>query len=331
MNKYAPVFVLDRVEPYWPSTVGDYVKNCRVIKLDPDGTRRVLLENVNNPSQIMAHDGWNNARLDLKTDDDGRREGTLNKKYYPSKLEVYFYERVLRYEAPDASDGNTATDLAYSLWFPYNGTSKSHISDREFVVVRLRNNVPVAMYFSNHQTGYWVPWSKVELSPEGQPMVYVSRESHALYHKSGTNWRALGFGNDVHKPGGQTLAPNKSYSLVDFTKQPPQKPWVTWTGGRAADDARPMLVDGTLWYPEKGCPVTDFSAIASGMLSRGAKIGIIVGLVAVLVLTVGLGLFLRRKRAWLVALGVPPAVALGLMWVVATSNVTAATVSSFSP
>jgi hypothetical protein len=331
-RKYAPVFVMDKDEPYWPSTIGDYVKNCRVIRVVTDAkgreTREVLLEDITDPAQIMAHDGWGVARLDLKTDQPARRHGVRSTALYPSKLEVYVFERRLRSSAPDDSDGDVADDVSYTMWFPYNGTSEPHVSDKEFIKIRFRNDQPVGAYLSNHATGYWVRWSDMALTPSGRPIVYVSRESHAMYHRPGTHYRALGFANDVIAPG-RALELGADYDLVNHTKAVAGKPWLTWWGGRAADEDRPMLMDGMLRGGDNGCPITDYPALANAMLGRRVKIGLLVGLLGCVLLTLALGLYVHR--AWLVALGVLPAVGLGVLWTVLTATVASASATSFAP
>ena len=334
-EKFAPVFVMDKDEPYWPSTIGDYVRNCRVIKKVPapgqdadSAPSVVLLEDITDPAQIMAHDGWQVARLDLKTDDPARRHGVRSSKLYPSKLEVYVFERQLLYAAPDGSDPDSATDVSYTMWFPYNGTKQSHVSDKEFVKIRFRNGRPSAAYLSNHSTGYWVRWSDLKLTPSGRPVVYVSRESHAMYHRPGTHYRALGFANDVNVPG-QALEFKADYDLVNHTKPVPGKPWLAWWGGRAADESRPMLMDGMLRSVDNGCPVTDYPALANARLGRRTKMGRVAGLLGCVLLTLVLGLYVHR--AWLVALGVLPAVGLGVLWTVVTATVASASSTSFAP
>lgn len=328
-QKYAPVFVLDKDEPYWPSTIGDYVRNCRVIKAGRDPKDKVVLqEDITDPAEIMAHDGWQVARLDLKTDDPARRHGIRTRRLYPSKLEVYVFERQLQYAAPDGSDADSASDVSYTMWFPYNGTKQSHVSDKEFIKIRFRKGEPAAAYLSNHSTGYWVRWSELNLTPSGRPIVYVSRESHALYHRPGTHYRALGFANDVNIPG-QALEVKADYDLVNHTTAVKGKPWLTWWGGRAGDEDRPMLMDGMLRSVDNGCPVTDYPALANAKLSRGAKLGLVAGLLACVLLTLVMGLY--AGRAWLVALGVLPAVGLGVLWTVITATATSASSTSFAP
>jgi hypothetical protein len=321
LQRFAPVFVLDKKEPYWPSSIGDYIKNCRVVTTS--NPKKVILETVKDPREIMKFDSPD-ASLELKTDDKGRREGIRNRKFYPGQLEVYGYERLLKYSAPDGSDGMTAYDLAYVLWFPYNGTLSPHVSDREYVVIRVRDNRPVAVYFSNHQGGYWKKWEDVK-TRDGKLLVYVSKESHAFYHKPGMNYRILGFGNDPHTPG-EELTPAR-YTLVSWTKTPKDRPWVVWRGGRGVGfSTRPMLVDGQLAMPNKSCAVTDYPALINTKLSKGLKYALTIGFILLILLAVGLGLGYRKP--WVVLLALPPTVGATLMWVILTSTVEAATLTS---
>ena len=316
LQRFAPIFVLDKKEPYWPSSIGDYIKNCRVVTTSDHS--KVIMETVTDPVQIMKFDSPA-ATLQLKSDDKGRREGIRNRARYPSPLEVYGYERLLKYSAPDGTDAMTAYDLAYILWFPYNGTSSPHVSDREFVVIRVRDGKPVGVYFSNHDGGYWRKWEHVQ-TRDGRLLAYVSRESHAMYHNSGTHWRLLGLGNDPNTPG-EELTPAR-YKLVRWTKTPKDKPWVTWRGGRATDpgfSTRPMLVDGQLSVPNKTIVVTDYPGLINTKLSSGVKWALAIGIGLLILVTVGLGL--RLKKPWVMLLALPPSMAVGLLWVILTASV----------
>ncbi len=322
LAQFAPTFVLDKDEPYWPCSIGDYIKNCRVVSAEDP--RQVILEDVADPAQIMDVDSPE-AALQLKTDDEGRKYGARNPARYPGRLEVYGYERMLRYTAPDGSDGTTAYDLAYVLWFAYNGTKAPHASDREYVVVRVRGGRPVAAYFSNHQGGYWKKWRDVRRTRDGRLLAYVAKESHAMHHRPGMHTRMLGFANDVNTPG-EKLTPAK-YVLVPWTKTPEDKPWVAWRGGRAAGfSTRPMLADGLLAVPNKSCAVTDYPALLNTKLSKCAKIAIVAALALLFLLAVGLGL--RFHRPWVMLLALPPAMGAALMWVVLTATADVATTSS---
>ena len=321
LARFAPIFVLDKKEPYWPCSIGDYIKNCRVVSTADH--KKVILENVTDPMQIMKFNSPD-ATLQLKTDDKGRRDGIRNRVRYPDKLEVYGYERLLKYTAPDGSDGMTAYDLSYVLWFAYNGTLSPHVSDREYVTIRVRDGNPVAVYFSNHAGGYWKKWEDVQ-KKEGRLLAFVAKESHAMYHRPGTHWRLLGFGNDPITPG-EELTPAR-YMLVKWTKTPKDRPWVTWRGGRGAGfSQRPMLVDGHLAVASKSCAVTDYPALVNEKLSNGVKIALVVAFAVLILLSIGLGLYF--KKAWIVLFALPPTVGATLMWVILTSTVHAATLSS---
>ena len=314
LQKFAPIFVLDKNEPYWPCSIGDYIRNCRVVSTADH--KQVILENVTDPMQIMKFDSPS-ATLQLKTDDKGRRQGIRNRARYPGQLEVYGYERLLRYTAPDGSDGTTAYDLAYVMWFAYNGTKAPHVSDREFVVIRVRDDKPVAVYFSNHDGGYWKKWNDVQ-TRDGRLLAYVSRESHAMYHNPGKHWRLLGFANDPNVPG-EELTPAR-YKLVRWTKTPKDKPWVTWRGGRGAGfDDRPMLVDGQLAVTNKTITVTDYPGLVNTKMSVGLKYALAVGFAVLILAAVGMGI--GFKKPWIVLLALPPTVGATLMWVILTASV----------
>lgn len=313
LQRFAPIFVLDKNEPYWPCSIGDYIKNCRVVS--SSDFKKVILEDVADPVQIMKFNS-NEATLQLKTDDKARMHGIRDRTRYPGPLEVYGYERMLRYTAPDGTEGYTAYDLAYVLWFAYNGTNAPHVSDREYVVIRVQNDKPVGVYFSNHDGGYWKKWKNVQ-TRDGRLLAYVSNESHAMYHKPGTHMRLFGFGNDPHTPG-QELSPAQ-YRLVSWTKTPKDKPWVTWRGGRGAGfDNRPMLADGQLAVVNKFTTITDWPGLVNLKLSTGLKYALVAAFVALILLGAGLGLYF--KNPWIVLFALPPTVGATLMWLILTAT-----------
>lgn len=317
VRQFAPVFVFHPKEKYWPSSIGDYVRNCKLVATED---KSVIMDPIANPADIMKYDVPSAVALSLKTDVPDRKTGySPNKRspLYPSPPEVYSVRHTLTYTSA-ATGTYAATELTYCLWFPYNGTASPHSSDREYITIRLRDGKPVGVFFSNHSGGYWKRWKDVALQG-GRPVVFVAAESHAMFHAPGTVTRVFGFGNDLVAPldKGVVMAPS-SYVIVPMTD--PSRPYIRWKGDRDADNfrGRPMLMDGQFFVASKPCPVTDTLGLAKSALSPTVRIAILAALAVVALLVVALGLYFHK--AWLAALAALPTAALALMYVVVTAD-----------
>lgn len=90
--------------------------------------------------------------------------------------------------------------------FPKSGLLGYHEHDVEFISVYYFENVPVRVFFSAHGRGQgsWVEWEDCEFVDD-QLVVYVARNSHAMYPHTGRYWRVFGFANDVCSSRGKEL------------------------------------------------------------------------------------------------------------------------------
>ncbi|KAJ3162382.1 hypothetical protein HDU86_004862 [Geranomyces michiganensis] len=93
---------------------------------------------------------------------------------------------------PKGNDG--VIDVFYMLYYAFNHGPKvlgrvygNHVGDWEYVSVRFSSSgEPLAMYFSEHDTGTALQWSAVQKTGD-RPIVYVARGSHANYPNNGND------------------------------------------------------------------------------------------------------------------------------------------------
>lgn len=332
LARFAPVFVLHKREPYWPCAVGDFIRNSRLVVT---ASGQELLKTIEDPRDVLKYpDAYRTYALDLRDDDDpARRHGARDRKLYPAGVEVYALRQTLAYTEDKAStalfaEPYGAVDLTYALCFAYNGTKEAHKADVEFVVIRLKNDVPVGAYMSNHSGGHWKPWKDIQKTADGRPVFYVARESHAIFHVPGTHRRLLGLANDETQSDGTALAPGAGYTLVDAGDR--RKPWLQWPGARSRDFDQGFLHQLTFRTPDKGCAVTDVPAYVATKLPRAALVGLVIGLLVLVAAAVYVNLRFRGLwvRAGAAATAVVGSGGLGMMWLVATANVSVASLES---
>ena len=118
---------------------------------------------------------------------------------------------------------NYYIDIIYIFNYYYNNSYKccgiyvggEHQADIEHIRVRVKNDNNIncqysiknneykiqSIYFSAHTTeqGRWVKYKNIEWYnniPNGQPIVYIAKGSHANYPSPGTWYRIFGFAND---------------------------------------------------------------------------------------------------------------------------------------
>lgn len=119
---------------------------------------------------------------------------------------LYYTCNMVRYR------GEAYLAVTFSLFFELNPgytvcckTLGEHQGDVERVVVLFQDNKAKWAYFGAHGGGQGV-WK--ECPSEGQLVVYVSPQSHAMYPSPGTYWRLFGFANDVCSGDGEVWKPD---------------------------------------------------------------------------------------------------------------------------
>lgn len=187
-ERFRPIFIFDKQEQYFPCSVNYLINNSQLY----------------NGEELVTDFGKTSVE-DL-SDNKGDRL-IFAKESYNGDLQnapVYYNIRVCE----------QFIDIVYILFFAYNGPLNvlglfevgEHTGDIEHVIVRLnKSNLSLnSVYFSAHNDeGEWVDKSNVKTiqlrNDENvfeHPMVYVARNSHAMYASEGTHYRIFGIVND---------------------------------------------------------------------------------------------------------------------------------------
>jgi len=125
-------------------------------------------------------------------------------------------------------------DLALEYWFYYYDNPREHLGigahegDWEGVQIHLdRYENPVTMSFTQHQGGATCDWAtQVQHLPDGRPIDYVGRGSHANYPAAGTYSFGLEVGDDY------AFGDDPNYVIPDVLdiSGSSQPAWMTWPG-----------------------------------------------------------------------------------------------------
>ena len=85
----------------------------------------------------------------------------------------------------DHGSGNT--DVFYFYFYAYNEAPAvfgqeigTHVGDWEHNMIRFKDGVPQAIWYSQHAYGEAFTYDAVE-KQDGRPVAYVARGSHAVY------------------------------------------------------------------------------------------------------------------------------------------------------
>ena len=176
---YKPIFVFSKKEKYYPCSVEYITQHSQLFK---NNVR------VKDFGTITKEDLCDNTGDQIK----------VHNEYYSGDLNhapVYYFIRT----------SNKFIDIVFFLFFAYNPPYSvlgvkigEHDSDIEHVVVRVDTDTHeiVAMYYSSHgNEGKWVMKRDIKFV-NTNPIVYVAKGSHAMYHDEGTHFRIFGFAND---------------------------------------------------------------------------------------------------------------------------------------
>lgn len=92
-------------------------------------------------------------------------------------------------------------DILYVFFYIYNGpigclNIGEHNGDFEHIRVRIYPT-HTDVFISQHSGGEWVNWNNLTQNKDGRKIIYVARNSHAMYTSPGRHIRYFGIGNDV--------------------------------------------------------------------------------------------------------------------------------------
>ena len=131
-----------------------------------------------------------------------------------------------------------ATSTVFCMIWSRNGpvglaNAGVHGFDTERVAIIRDQHGPTSLWLGQHNGGFHVPWSNVEMEND-RPVVYVARNSHAMYPRAGKVQRWFGFGNDKCDGKGYTF---DDYTVANVSSTDHPKAW-DYYGGVARDNGQ---------------------------------------------------------------------------------------------
>ena len=237
VNAYSPWICLHPDEPYFPSSVGWFFEQGAMLHKKGGAAEPVDLYGKNLP-QGGVNDGeyW----IDLPIDESAKNKVKIGN-LASSEISVHV-KPVL---------GGTATDMAFWVFYPFNGPGRAklgvltvpfkrvgeHVGDWEHVTVRVSNfsGELKRVYFAAHSAGQWKHSSEVEFLGGNKPVGYVSLHGHATYAKPGMvligGSAGVGIKDDTAR-GGLKLDAGSKWLLVaaDHLRSPVGPAWLNFMG-----------------------------------------------------------------------------------------------------
>jgi hypothetical protein len=205
ITMFTPKFVFDKDEKYWPCNVETYIKYCSLWRKSSDGKGDTL----------CIAEGKVTVDDLAKTGDD---KDSGNKYYLNINEKFWGGERENLDNVPvftHVRDQFGYIEVIYFIFFAYNGNldvagcfkAGAHQADIEHVTMRIDRTTKklLGVYYSAHATvdGAWVTGKDIKFDDgkDGKdgvshPLVYVAKNSHAMYSAPGTWARFCCFAND---------------------------------------------------------------------------------------------------------------------------------------
>lgn len=219
VKTYSPWIFSHPKDPYLPSSVAWFFTNGAALHKKGDPTPTAIDPDGGNLPQGGANDGeyW----LDVPAG--GAARERVLKGDLPSS-EAYLHVKPML--------GGTFTDMAFWIFFPFNGPARGklgfltlplgatgrHVGDWEHLTLRVSNfsGELRRVYFSQHSAGEWVEASKVEFHEGNKPVSYASLHGHALYPAAGLYMQGstfAGIRNDA-AGGGPAMDAGERWKLI---------------------------------------------------------------------------------------------------------------------
>jgi len=215
--RYAPVLHFDTNETLFPSDVGHFVSNCRLMHWENGGGIEV---ERNATILAMSALGRNATSYYLDNTLGSLDDGAIERWYLSQddRINNTVYCRF-------ASSGGRHL-IQYWMFYGFNnGSFNRHEGDWELFQIILDAHLqPTEAMFSQHQSGSRASWGTVNKNASGVPEVYVTRGSHGLSHLPGS----------IDMSGTPTVLRPDDYDLVELTNATTDaivQPWLAF-GGR---------------------------------------------------------------------------------------------------
>ncbi|KAI5285531.1 hypothetical protein KEM54_000494 [Ascosphaera aggregata] len=181
---YAPVVYLQSDDPYMPADYGEFLDHVWPVNQAnhtvPDAPSPLTLDNLDQ----LNDEGGSNIYLTSKEGIQANPEWFKGQD--PSSSEASSNAAIITTDM-----GNGTLDAFYFYWYNYNQGNTvigmefgDHVGDWEHNLIRFENEVPTAIYYSQHADGLAYAWNIVEKEGD-RPITYSAKGSHANYATQG--------------------------------------------------------------------------------------------------------------------------------------------------
>ena len=220
LNYFIPVLYLHPNEEISPISIKEYINNCELcINCNKSYKNNIFKKSniIKENKEILLDKG--KIYLPLNT-----TLSNIPNKYLHYKGDYYLPNPLTINQVPIyglVQEYNNFIDIIYIFNYYYNNPYKlfciniggEHQADIKHIRIRIDNNnlynqdIPFnikSIYYSAHSSeqGRWVKPNEIEWynnKKNRNPIIYVAKDSHSNYNKSGTWYRTFGLANDYTK------------------------------------------------------------------------------------------------------------------------------------
>ena len=215
-EQFMPILYFHEREKFFPLSIAEYLSKCSI--KDP----HMKITNVQKEDLLLYKD------YDLLVCDDKIEYNNIIH-IYAKVVETFEFYYISYYMIFLSNPG-------YSIccWKDVGG----HKYDLEHITIKVNkvDNVLTTCFFSAHDDGEMHPLKNIELQ-EGHPVVYIAKDSHATYNKSGTHFRIWFAANDKC---GKHITMRQNLHLLGMES------WENFTGRMSQDGGSLMCT--RRWY-----------------------------------------------------------------------------------
>lgn len=249
VKRYKPVLYLYSGEKYYPCEIEKYLENCelfykniKVLEIGEVNEKTLVRDTLRDGKPVENAKYWN---LRTRFKNKNSQISEINDIPIYSKAKIIIENNIAYYE------------ITYIFFYAYRGPYRIFNikfgnycpADFEHITMRIDKDGNLnSIYYGKH--GYfWGDWryiDEIERTPDGRPIIYIAKSSHANYSKPGTHFRIFFLANDKTDKGIK-WDPN---NIIDITEKSYAKYRGLWSIIRGMMKGSPGLPNRRWWYCE---------------------------------------------------------------------------------
>jgi len=225
-QQFMPILYFHKKEKFFPLSIEEYLSKCSLVNRNVPHLK-IGKGDVQKEDLLLYNDGNHDLFICQENIKSGKSRHIIN--IYAKVVETDEFYYISYYMIFINNPG-------YNIccWKDVGG----HKYDLEHITIKVNkvNNVLDTCFFSAHDDGEMHPLKNIELQ-EGHPVVYIAKNSHATYNKSGTHFRIWFVANDKCK---------KHISVFQRLHLLGKESWENFTGRMSQDGGSLMCT--RRWY-----------------------------------------------------------------------------------